>query len=81
VHTRRLYHAPRSHADTVAFIQEGSGSHFDPAVVEAFVAATDALCALEAEDNTSSEVSGSTRAAGSPEPSTQSVLDKIAWWA
>jgi adenylate cyclase len=81
VHTRRLYHAPRSHADTVAFIQEGSGSHFDPAVVEAFVAATDALCALEAEDNASSEMPGSTRAAGSPEPSTQSVLDKIAWWA
>ena len=38
VHTRRLYDAPRSHSETIALIQKGSGSHFDPAVVEAFVA-------------------------------------------
>jgi adenylate cyclase len=35
--TRRLYDAPRSHEDTVALIVKGRGTHFDPAVVDAFV--------------------------------------------
>jgi adenylate cyclase len=50
VHTRRLYDAPRSHADTIAFIQRGSGSHFDPAVVDAFVAVADALSVLSDDE-------------------------------
>ncbi|NOT28047.1 MAG: CHASE2 domain-containing protein [Acidobacteria bacterium] len=47
VHTRRLYDAPRSHGETIALIQKGSGTHFDPAVVEAFVAVADTLEAIE----------------------------------
>jgi response regulator RpfG family c-di-GMP phosphodiesterase len=50
VHTRQLYDAPRSHTDTIAFIQGGSGIHFDPAVVQAFVAVADTLCALGEAD-------------------------------
>jgi CHASE2 domain-containing sensor protein len=38
VHTRRLYDAPRSQAETIALIAKGSGTHFDPVVVEAFLA-------------------------------------------
>jgi adenylate cyclase len=35
--TRTLYLPPMSHDEAVAFIAKGSGSHFDPAVVDAFV--------------------------------------------
>ena len=35
--TRTLYRAPMSHDAAVAFIIERGGSHFDPAVVQAFV--------------------------------------------
>ena len=37
VTTRRLYGHPMSHAQAVAFIVAGKGSHFDPAVVDAFL--------------------------------------------
>jgi CHASE2 domain-containing sensor protein len=37
VHARTLYRESRSHDDTVAFIVSGKGTHFDPAVVDAFV--------------------------------------------
>jgi response regulator RpfG family c-di-GMP phosphodiesterase len=37
VHARALYRESRSHDDTVAFIVSGKGTHFDPAVVEAFL--------------------------------------------
>ena len=37
VHARALYRESRSHDDTVAFIVSGKGSHFDPAVVDAFL--------------------------------------------
>jgi HD-GYP domain-containing protein (c-di-GMP phosphodiesterase class II) len=37
VHSRRVYHQPMRHDDVVAFIVKGSGTHFDPAVVDAFV--------------------------------------------
>ena len=37
VHTRRLYHEPLTHDEVVAFIVKGRGTHFDPAVVDAFV--------------------------------------------
>ena len=33
---RTLYRPSRSHADTVEFIRSGRGTHFDPAVVDAF---------------------------------------------
>jgi response regulator RpfG family c-di-GMP phosphodiesterase len=56
VHTRRLYDAPLSHHDTIALIQKGSGTHFDPAVVEAFLAVADTLRALSEDEDSSSEV-------------------------
>jgi response regulator RpfG family c-di-GMP phosphodiesterase len=37
VTTRTLYRPPMSHDDAVKFIIERSGSHFDPAVVQAFI--------------------------------------------
>jgi putative two-component system response regulator len=37
VSARTLYQRSMSHDDTVKFIAAGKGSHFDPAVVEAFV--------------------------------------------
>jgi adenylate cyclase len=37
VHARALYRACRSHDDTVALIVSGKGTHFDPAVVDAFL--------------------------------------------
>jgi response regulator RpfG family c-di-GMP phosphodiesterase len=55
VHTRQLYDAPRSHAETIAFIRRGSGSHFDPAVVEAFVAVADTLSVLSDHDHPAGE--------------------------
>lgn len=41
--TRTLYRPSRSHEDAVAFIVGGKGTHFDPAVLEAFVAVAPAL--------------------------------------
>ena len=35
--TRTLYRPPMSHDDAVKFIIARGGTHFDPAVVEAFV--------------------------------------------
>ena len=35
--TRTLYRPPMSHDETVSFIVKGKGTHFDPAVVEAFI--------------------------------------------
>ena len=55
VHTRRLYVSPLSHHDTIALIQKGSGTHFDPAVVEAFLAVADTLRALAEDEDSSSE--------------------------
>jgi putative two-component system response regulator len=37
--TRTLYRPTMSHDDTVSYIVRGKGTHFDPAVVEAFVTA------------------------------------------
>ena len=35
--TRQLYRTPLSHDEAVAFIVKGSGTHFDPDVVAAFL--------------------------------------------
>jgi adenylate cyclase len=37
VHSRRVYHEPVQHDEVVALIVRGRGTHFDPAVVDAFV--------------------------------------------
>ena len=37
VTTRRAYREPMSHDEAVSFIVAGSGTHFDPAVVDAFL--------------------------------------------
>ena len=57
VHTRRLYDAPLSHHDTIALIRKGSGTHFDPAVVEAFLAVADTLRALAEDEDLSPDTS------------------------
>jgi adenylate cyclase len=44
---RRLYRAPVTHDQAVQLIVLGSGSHFDPAVVEAFVAVAPRLLAVD----------------------------------
>jgi adenylate cyclase len=49
VKTRRLYRQPMSPDDAVAFIVKGSGTHFDPAVVDAFVKVSDDLRSLSEE--------------------------------
>jgi CHASE2 domain-containing sensor protein len=46
---RRLYQQPMSHDDTVAVIVKGRGTHFDPAVVDAFVKVSDVLRGLSAD--------------------------------
>jgi putative two-component system response regulator len=46
VRTRRLYHEPLTHDEVVALIVKGSGTHFDPAVVEAFVKVSPVLRSL-----------------------------------
>jgi CHASE2 domain-containing sensor protein len=43
VTTRRAYRNPMSHGEAVEFIVAGRGSHFDPAVVDAFVEVARAL--------------------------------------
>jgi putative two-component system response regulator len=49
--TRALYRSPMSHADTVKLIVSGRGTHFDPAVVDAFVAVAPVLERVSREAN------------------------------
>jgi adenylate cyclase len=49
-HTRRLYQKPRTHDDVVALIVKGRGTHFDPAVVDAFVRVSPILRNLSDSD-------------------------------
>ncbi len=35
--SKRVYKAPFTHQEAVRIIQEGSGTHFDPDVVDAFL--------------------------------------------
>jgi adenylate cyclase len=45
-HTRRLYQPPLTHDEVLAFIVNGSGTQFDPAVVDAFVKVAPVLRSL-----------------------------------
>ena len=47
--TRKLYHKPMSNEEAVAFIVRGKGTHFDPAVVDAFVKVAPILYSLSQE--------------------------------
>jgi CHASE2 domain-containing sensor protein len=47
--TRTLYRQPMSHEQALAHIVSGQGTHFDPAVVEAFVRVAPAFEALSAQ--------------------------------
>lgn len=47
--SRTLYRANMSHDDTVKFIASGKGTHFDPAVVEAFLRVAPALASVAEE--------------------------------
>ena len=52
VHTRRVYASPRSHEETVSLIVAARGTHFDPAVVDAFLQVSSVLRDLsEAEES------------------------------
>jgi response regulator RpfG family c-di-GMP phosphodiesterase len=46
--THRVYRSPMRHEDAVALIVEGRGTHFDPAVVDAFVKVAGVLESLAA---------------------------------
>jgi adenylate cyclase len=48
--TRSLYRTPMTHDEAVALIRKGRGTHFDPAVVDAFMNVSDVLAALSAEE-------------------------------
>jgi response regulator RpfG family c-di-GMP phosphodiesterase len=52
VRTRRLYRDPLSHADAVTLIVKGRGTHFDPAVVDAFLTVSSELEQLSLDDET-----------------------------
>ena len=49
--TRALYRPRRSHDDAVKYIVEGEATHFDPAVVQAFVTAATRFKSVSAETN------------------------------
>jgi HD-GYP domain-containing protein (c-di-GMP phosphodiesterase class II) len=51
VRTRRLYHAPQTHEEVEALIVKCSGTHFDPAIVEAFVKVSPMLRSLSESDD------------------------------
>ena len=44
--SRRVYKEGMPHAKAVSIIQEGRGSHFDPDIVDAFMALTDQFQAV-----------------------------------
>jgi response regulator RpfG family c-di-GMP phosphodiesterase len=46
LHTKRRYASPRSHDESVTIIVAGRGTHFDPAVVDAFGVVSSVLRAL-----------------------------------
>src|SRR5882672_350199 len=46
IHARRRYSSPKSHDETVSLIVEARGTHFDPAVVDAFVQVSSVLRGL-----------------------------------
>lgn len=49
IRTRKLYQAPMSYDEAVAHIVAGKGTHFDPSVVDAFVAVSSVLHDLSEE--------------------------------
>jgi putative two-component system response regulator len=49
--TRTLYRRTMSHDDTVKFIMAGKGTHFDPAVVDAFVKASSVIEHVSREES------------------------------
>ncbi|HEY3093751.1 MAG TPA: HD domain-containing phosphohydrolase, partial [Vicinamibacterales bacterium] len=53
VKTRRRYASPRSHDETVSLIVAKRGTHFDPAVVDAFVQVSSVLRGLSEATTTS----------------------------
>ena len=57
VHTRRRYHEPLTHDEVVAFIVKSRGTHFDPAVVDAFVTVSPVLRQLSEADEHEAAVS------------------------
>ena len=58
VTTRRVYREPMSHDDAVAFIVAGRGTHFDPAVVDAFLEVSRLVRSLSPHGGSSPRTSG-----------------------
>lgn len=52
IRSRRLYHSPMSQEEATAFIVKGRGTHFDPAVVDAFVHVAPIMRSLGEETET-----------------------------
>jgi HD-GYP domain-containing protein (c-di-GMP phosphodiesterase class II) len=50
VRSQRLYHQPMPHDTAVEFIVSGRGTHFDPAIVDAFVRVSGVLKRLSEDD-------------------------------
>jgi len=48
--TRSLYRRPMTHEQAVALITKGRGTHFDPAVVDAFLSVSDVMARVSAEE-------------------------------
>ena len=61
---QRVYKKAMSHEQARTIIVEGSGSHFDPAVVEAFVATEDMIQAAAAELGEGGKKAGGKKAGG-----------------
>lgn len=47
--SRRVYKEPFSHAQSASIIAQGKGQHFDPDIVDAFMAIQDECLAIAAE--------------------------------
>jgi len=55
--SRRLYHAPMSQQEATAFIVKGRGTHFDPAVVDAYMRVSSVLQGLRLADQEATSAS------------------------
>jgi len=60
--SRRAYQAAMQHSDVVAFIARGRGTHFDPAVVDAFVKVSPVLQELSEQSDPQKRTPTPTRA-------------------
>jgi putative two-component system response regulator len=65
--SRRVYKAPLSHEEAVQRINDGSGTHFDPAIVQGFIAIQEEFRRIAIEFADAAE-NGDSEAPGGPTP-------------